>query len=527
MIALTGTLQVVRSHWRTGWLNLLLWPAAMTALVIGTASGVSGLYPSAESRELYAQTMGASPASMAFNGRWQDITTLGGITTYEVGFMGLLLFPPIALHLAISRTRAEEDSGRAELLTAGRIGRLAPLGGALVTSTVVVLLFAGGSFGGLVTVGLPVVGAVWYAGSLALFVWWFAAVGLVVAQLGGSTRTAMGLGLAVAFGMFLLRAVIDGRGLDAEWATPMGWLPLVRPFSGDPSALPLVLFALTGGALIGAAGLTAVRRDLGAGVLTPRPGPARGSASLGHPAGVAWRLTRGGLLGWSLGLILWGAAIGTLTAEMAELVRSNPGIGTMLGSGRPEDIVTALALVVIALGGGALGLQALGVVQAEESSGRLGLILSAPIRRWSVWGAWWLVIAVEVALAMGLGALALGFSTSWVIDRPAAIGDALEAAGAYALPILALIALAALVGMIVRGGLFIGWALLGWAAVVALLADTLRLPEWSRQLSVLEHVGRLPIETAETSTLFIFASLALGALAVASGYGRVRDMRAG
>ncbi|WP_425310216.1 hypothetical protein AADG42_16245 [Ammonicoccus fulvus] len=527
MTALTGTLRVVRSHWRTDWPTLLLWPALMTALVIGTASGITALYPSPESRELYAATLGASPATMAFNGRWSDLTTPGGITTYEIGFMGLLFFPPIMLHLAISQTRAEEDSGRAELITAGRLGRLAPLAGALVTLTIVALAFAGGSVVGLAAVGLPVAGSAWYATALGLFAWWFGAAGLVAAQLGRSARTAMGLGLALSFGMFLVRAVIDGRELAAEWATPMGWLPLVRPFSDDPSTRPLLLLAGTGCALVIVAGAVAVRRDLGGGVLTPRPGPAGGSALLGHPLGAAWRLTRGGFAGWSLGLVLWGAAIGTLTAEMADLVRSNPDIGAMLGSGRPDDIVTALAVVVIALGGAALGLQALGVLQAEESSGRLGLILASPIGRLRVWASWWFVIAVEVVVAMLLGAAALGISTWWVTERSGALGDAVAAAAAYCGPMLALVALAALAGMVARGGLVFGWALLGWTAVVALLAETLRLPEWSRQFSFLEHVGRVPIEAANAMSLFAFASITLVAILIAGGLGRVRDLWAG
>lgn len=269
MTTFAGTWRVIEGHWRTGWLGLLLWPAAMAALVIGTASGVSALYPSAEGREIYAATLGASPASLAFNGRWQDLTTMGGITGYEVGFMGLLLFPPIVLHIAVSRTRAEEDSGRAELLTAGRVGRLAPITGALVSLTVAFLLFAVAAVAGLAAVGLPVRGVLWYAGSLALFAWWFGAMGLLTAQLGGSTRAAMGLGLLVAFGMFLVRAVIDGRGIDAQWATPMGWLPLVRPFSSEPAAGPMVLFALSGLAILVGAAAVAVRRDLGAGVLEP------------------------------------------------------------------------------------------------------------------------------------------------------------------------------------------------------------------------------------------------------------------
>ncbi|WP_432559776.1 ABC transporter permease [Granulicoccus sp. GXG6511] len=524
---MTGTWVVVRGHLRTGWLGLLMWAGAMAALVTAIASGVASLYPTQEARDLYAATMGASPAGIAFNGRWHDLMTLGGIATYEIGFMGLLLLPPIALHLTISRTRTEEDSGRAELLTAGRIGRLAPVAGGLVVVTLTAAVFALLSFGGLVLVGLPRAGAGWYAGSLGLFVWWFGALGLVVAQVGRTARTAMGLGLAVALGMFLVRAVLDGRGIQAAWATPMGWLPEVRPFSGTPSPWPLAGFAVTGAVLVGAAGLIAARRDLGSGVLAPTPGPPRGSRLLGHPLGVAWRLTRGGALGWMLGLLVWGVAIGTLTGEMADLVRTNPGLAQLLGTGRPEDIVTALAAVVIALGGGAFGLQALGVLQAEEATGRLALLSAAPMARARVWASWWIAIGAQVSAVVVAGSVGLGVTTGVVTDQTGALGDAMVAAGAYLPAILALVSLAAFAGTVVPAGLAVGWVLLAWTAVVALLADTLRLPEWSRRLSVLDQVGRVPIDPVDTLAVAVAGGAASLVLLAATGVGWVRDLRAG
>ncbi|MDO5499569.1 MAG: hypothetical protein Q4F67_07810 [Propionibacteriaceae bacterium] len=527
MSPLAGTWRVVGAHLRTGWRSLTLSAGAMAGLVVAMAAGVFALYPTPESRAAYAASMGASPATMAFNGQWPDLASPGGITTYEVGFIGLLAFPPIALHLAISRTRAEEDSGRAELLTAGRLGRLAPLSGALIALTLTLVVFATAAAVGLIAVGLPVRGTLWYAGSLGLFAWWFAALGLLAAQLARTARTAMGLGLAAALGIFLVRAVIDGRGIDAQWLTPMGWLPLARPFGPEPTALPLLAFAVTGLALIGLAALLAGRRDLGAGALAPRPGPATGSPLLGHPFGVAARLTRGAALGWGIGLLAWGAALGTLTADMADLVRTNPDLAQLLGGGRPEDIVTSLALVVIALGGGALGLQALGTLQAEEASGRLGLLFGAPIVRARLWTAWWFVIALQMALAMGVGAVGLGISTRLVIDRPSALADAVTGVASYLPAMLALVAVTALAAMIVRGGAALGWVLLAWTAVVALLAETLRLPQWARQVSVLEHVGRVPIEAAEPLALAALAAGAVCALAVATAVGRVRDLRAG
>ena len=527
MNAAAGTGRVIRGLVRTGRIPLLAWPATMAALVTGTGSGITVLYPTPADRATYAASMGLSSATKAFNGDWADLTTLGGITAYEVGFMGLLLLPPIGVHLALSRTRAEEDSGRAELVTAGRLARLAPLAGVTVTITAALLLFAVLATAGLVVVGLPSAGSAWYAGSLALMTWWFAALGLLLGQLVRDARTGYAWGIGAALGCFAVRAVIDGRELDLEWATPTGWLPLVRPFGPDPSVLPLLLFAGTGVALVLAAAAVAVRRDLGGGVLAPRPGPERGTASLGHPAGIAWRLTRGAFLGWTAGLIAWGAAIGSLAGEMTDLIRANPVIGDLLGIERPEDIMTSLAVVVLALGAVALGLQVIGTLAGEEHAGRLGLILGTRTSRARVWTTWWLLLTVEVAATLGAGALTLAVATRWSTGESASFGTPLTATATLAAAVGAIIAVAALAASAVRAGQTVGWVLLGWAAVVALLGEALRLPGWARHLSPLEAVGRVPVEDADAGAVTGFVVLLALGLVAATLVARHRDLRAG
>lgn len=525
--AVSGALVVARAHARTGWPALLAWPLAMAALVVAVAAGIDALYPGAADREAYAAAMAVSPAAAAFNGRWHDLTTAGGITTNEVGFLGLLLFPPVGIHLAIARTRAEEDSGRAELLTAGRLGRLAPLAGAAAVTVLALALFAAASWAGLTALGLPASGAGLYAAGLALFVAWFAAFGLVAAQLARTARTAYAVALGGALAMFAARAVVDGRDADLPWLTPTGWLPEVRPFGPDPSALPLLLLAGTGLALLGVAAVVASRRDLGAGVLAPRPGPAAGGRVLGMPAGVAWRLTRGAFLGWTLGLAAWSAAIGTLTEEMTEVVRANPEIAALLGVDRPDDLVTTLALVVTALGIIALGLQGLGTLGAEEASGRLGLTLAHPVGRGRLWASWWAVLVAEAAVATAVGGGVLGLVTRAMTGRESALGSVLEASFVLLAAALAIIGVAALCGAVARGGHVVGWLVLGWVAVVALLAETLRLPDWARDLSPLELVGRVPVAPADGAAVAGCLAAALAGFVAATAVARRRDLRAG
>ncbi len=127
MSALAGTGRLLAPQLRAAWRGLTFWLLAAAGAVVVTAWSITALYPGQEQREAYAAVAAASPTMDIFNGRGYDLTLMGGIASYEVGFMGLVLFPVVALHLAIRSTRRDEDAGRTDLVTAAPVGRSAPL----------------------------------------------------------------------------------------------------------------------------------------------------------------------------------------------------------------------------------------------------------------------------------------------------------------------------------------------------------------------------------------------------------------
>ena len=62
------------------------------------------------------------------------------------------------------------------------------------------------------------------------------------------------------------------------------------------------------------------RRDIGSGVLAARPGPDRAGAGLRGPLGLAWRLQRASVIGWTAGLFLMGLAYGSIGDDVGDLV---------------------------------------------------------------------------------------------------------------------------------------------------------------------------------------------------------------
>ncbi|HEX2704508.1 MAG TPA: hypothetical protein VHM65_02025, partial [Candidatus Lustribacter sp.] len=234
-----GSLRLTRLHLRTHRWSVLGWPAVIVALSASTAAGIVSLYATTAARQGYAATIGTSTMSIAFNGRGYDLDTLGGITVNELGVYALLVYPAIAVHLAVRHTRGEEEAGREELLTAARVGRLAPLtAGALVTGLVLV---AAGLLSGvsMAAAGLPLGGSMRYATALTLAMLTYAGAGLVAAQLSQSSRVANAVAVGVLGAAYLARAVADGRGSPLVWPNPTGWLAEAAPF-GAARSWPLV-----------------------------------------------------------------------------------------------------------------------------------------------------------------------------------------------------------------------------------------------------------------------------------------------
>lgn len=507
-----GVARLVALHARTGWRALVGWPAAGALLVVALARAQVGLHPTLHDRLVYAATLGASTPTIALNGRGYDLHTIGGIATYEVGFLGQLLVPFIAVHLVLAHTRREEESGRLELLAATP---LAPtLAGAVVVATSLTL-FGGLTAAGLIAVGLPAAGSAWYAAGLTALLAFVAGLSLVAARLVQSTRTGYWLALGALLGMYLLRALVDGmggRGWSRAWAGPLGWLPELRPF-GDVSPWPLAAYLALAAAGLALAVWIAARTDLGAGVIAPRPGPAQASDRLTTPAGLAWRLVAPGALGWAVAAVAWSALFGALAPEMTRLVDANAGIIAALGLTDADDLVTGTSMLLVGVAACAAAAQAGGRLGAEERAGRLAALAAGRVPRPRIWLAWW-AIAVAAGLAvLAAGASTLGVGAWWSTGSRGPLESAAGTGAAYAAAVVAAAALAMALDALRPGLAALAWVAVGWACLTGLLADSLDLPGWARDLSLLHAIR--PGVAAQTRPGVIVGLLVVGALLVA------------
>lgn len=519
-----GTWVLTRHALRRDRLLIGAWLGVLTAVVAASAGATGSLYPTVADRVAAARAIDASPAVVALYGPVLDPRRLGELAMTKTTVLYAVLVAVLAVLLVRRQTRGEEESGRAELVGATAVDRSAPLAAALLEATLVslaagVLAAAADVVGGLPASGSVAFGAGWAATGLV-----GATLGAVACQVSASARTCVALALGTLAGLYLLRALGDTSWADVPvvpWLSPLGWSTRLRAW-GDPRWWVLLLH------LGLAAGLTALavvlrgRRDLGAGLVHARSGPASGR--IGRPLGLALRLTRPALLGWSAALLATGAVLGTVARDAGALLDSpaaRAALARLGGAGAPGRALLAAELSVAAVVVTCFAVAVVARAGADEREGRTAEVLATPTSRTAVLLASALVALVGSAwllLVTGLGA-ALGAGT--------AAGDAgriVPAALAQAPAVWLVTALAvAALGWGAR------WAAAGWGLLVAFLTlgqlgELLRLPGWVVRLSPYAHAPRMPAEPFAPVPALVMSGLAVLVLAGAAWVHRGRDV---
>lgn len=295
----------------------------------------------------------------------------------------------------------------------------------------------------------------------------------------------------------------------------------------SPRAWPLVAYCLASAALLAVAAVVAARRDAGAGVIAPRPGPARGSARAAAPWVLALRLERT-VTGTCLTLVcLWALLIGLFSQEMTEIIAANPSMLAGMGLEHASDLVVQLAAIIMIVGSTSAAVQGAAHLAAEESSGRLGLVLSTRLGRSRFWLGWWAATLLSAACVLCLSASVLGVSIWGVADRSVPVASVLEVGWAYLPPVVLIGALQALLASLGPRWCALGWVPVAWTAVVGFLAEALHLPEWARDISPAHMVGSLPVDDPDPQVIAGQCAAAAALLALSLLVFSRRSLRAG
>jgi ABC-2 type transport system permease protein len=522
MKSLAGTGGLIRLILRRDRIVLPLWIVLLVAISVSYVKEYGDLFPTPDSRIKYASNAGFITLYGELSG-----PSLGEFVTWRLGFVPVMV-GLISLLTVIRHTRVEEETGRRELLGATVIGRHAQLAAALITVfganlTLAVLLALGMHSQDLPMGGSIAIGMV-YAGTG----WFFAAVGAVAAQLTASAGTARGIAIGILGASYVLRAAgdtsahTDGPLAWLSYLSPIGWAQQIHPYAENRWWLAAVLLVATIGLVVTAVVL-ATKRDIGAGLLPDKLGPAEGT--LGSPFALAWRLHRGLLLAWTVGFALLGLLFGGVAKGVGDMMKDDPTIQEMFqrmgGSAGLIDSFLAGVMTLVGLIASAYAVQATLRMRVEESSGRAEPVLATATSRWQ-WAASHLVFSLlgpaVALLAAGVAeGLAYGIAIGDVGGQvPRLIGAAL--AQLPAVWVLAAIAIAIF-------GFFPQASMVSWAGptvciLIGLVSAGVATADWIRDISPFSHLPSLPGGTVSAGPL-----IALLAIAVVVGFAGLVGLR--
>ncbi|MEL7156472.1 MAG: hypothetical protein AAFN30_07730, partial [Actinomycetota bacterium] len=291
----TGTATLLRLILRLDRIKLSLWVLGLVALIGITPTSVRAVI------DAEAETQGVTPeqvlaqqailletngASIALQGPPDALDTFGGRYAFEIGAFTLAIVALMNILLIGRHTRAEEESGRAELVRAGAVGAWSALAAVSIVSVLANFVLGLGTTVVFMADGQDPGRSLLYGMSLTTCGLVFAAIALIWVQVFEYSRPATGMSLAGLAVAFALRAVGDVRDNWLSWLSPLGWVQAVNAF-GELAIWPFVVSAVAVAAAVGAAVALVVRRDVGAGLIQQRPGPPRASTSLATPLGFA------------------------------------------------------------------------------------------------------------------------------------------------------------------------------------------------------------------------------------------------
>ncbi|WP_052847777.1 ABC transporter permease [Streptomyces avicenniae] len=528
---LTGTGALLRFALRRERVRLPVWIMALWLVNSVTLSSLTTEYPGPQERAQLGETMGGA-AGLAMTGPERY---LGGDLLYGA-MMGQQMLGYLALAVGVlsvltvvRHTRAEEETGRAELLRASAVGRHAHLTAALtvaaVTSLIVGALLAAGMAGsgaeGVTTGGSLLYGAACAATGIV-----FAGVAALAVQISPFARGASGLGLAAVGLAFALRAVGD-VGADAfSWLSPIGWAQRTYVYVDDRWWPLLLSLALAAATTAGGYALSA-RRDVGAGLRPPRPGRPTASPGLLRPVGFALRLQRGVLVGFGAGALLFSLMYGSVLGSADDLLGENEQLRESVAALGGGDLLTAFASVVmsvLAIVASLHTVQATLRLRGEETAGRAEAVLATGLSR-TRWAASHLVVAlVGGTLVMALAGLGFGLSGAASADDPSLFGELALASLAYAPALWVTTGVAvALYGWFPKASAA-AWAVPAYGFFVVYLGELTGLPDGLRNLSPIGHVPQVPAAEWRWLPLTLLTLVAAGLIAAGLAGLRRRDL---
>ena len=509
---LVGLGTMVRFVLRRNRIRLLVWWLVIVGLFAYVLVYYRDIFTSQSALDDFAAVSNV-PSIKALTGLAAAPNTMGGAVWTKIWMTCALLLAFGVVFLVTRNGRADEEAGRTELLRSRMLGMHAYtvatwiVCGAL--SVAVGIGVAAVSIGGgLDPAGSGITGSVILGASIT----GVGLVGLAVSALAGqvmtTSRAANALASTVLGVFYMLRMVGDLGDGRLTWASPIGWGQEMQPWGANrwwPFALMLVLTAI----LLAAASTVESRRDLGAGVVSERAGRADAPARYAKPLGLALRMERGPVIGWTLTIALSALLFGSVIDAMSTLMEDASDSVAAIMRGTGVDALLSMLITMIAMITTVFAIQTSLTLRGDETRGIIEPQLAGAVSRVN-WALQRLLIPmVGSAVLLVIGGGLIGVSYGATISQSGQALTLALAALAYWPAVMVFVGITvALFGWLPRLSIALSWGLLAAMWIVVIVGDALRLPAWLLDLLPFSATPYQPLDPMSWPPVIVMTAVA-------------------
>jgi len=208
------------------------------------------------------------------------------------------------------------------------------------------------------------------------------------------------------------------------------------------------------------------------------------------------RLTRGGIIAWSVALAATGLCFGLVTQAAGNAAKGSETLERVIArlGARGGGAIAYLGYVFL-VAAGIVAIAVAGQISAirnEESEGHLDNLLVRSVPRWR-----WLTVRLAVGAGLVIGASVLTGFMAWVgaatQHAGVGLGDLLEAGLNVAPPALFVLGVGTLVfGLWPRGAIAVTYGLIVWSFLVETIAAIFDGNQWLKDTSPFLHITPAP-----------------------------------
>jgi len=502
-----NTLSLTRFILRRDRIRIPIWLISLLLITIVVAISFTDLYPTKEERDFIAETM-RNPAMIAMIGKGYGLNnyTHGAMMAHQMLLITAVVVALMSIFFVARHTRADEESGRIEMIRSLPVGRLSNINSTIIVACCMNILLAlviGMSLIALGIESMDLNGSLLYGAALGGTGIFFSAVAGVFAQFSESSRGTIGLSVIVLGVAYLIRAIGDVGNQTLSLFSPLGWILSTEVYVNNywwPISLTVgsTLF------IIALAHFLNSKRDLETGFFPAKPGNKYASSFLKSPLGLAIRLQRSGIIAWGIGIFVIGASYGSVIGDLESFFKSMDIMENLLipGFTLTEQFLT-MSMPIMAMLCTIPAIQAMLKLIGEERVNLTEHILSRAVSRVRLMSGYVLISITVSFLMLSLAAIGFWSVGIMVMDESISFFTFYNASLVYLPATLFMVSIAVLIiGLAPKITNFI-WFYVMFSFSIVFLKDLLQLPDWLSKLSPYDYIPQLPIEDMDFGKLSI------------------------